>query len=80
MVTTKTKVRPKPFLFPQFCKACGRCIDACPKHCIEIGDEIDPMTGFAPITVDLEVCNGCGLCYSACPEPYGLMATPPVST
>ncbi len=77
MVTTKTKVRPKPFLFPQFCKACGRCIDACPKHCIEIGDGIDPMTGFAPITVDLEVCNGCGLCYSACPEPYGLMATPP---
>lgn len=77
MVTTKTKIRPKPFLFPQMCKACGRCIDACPKHCIEMGTEIDPMTGFAPITVDLEVCNGCGLCYSACPEPYGLMATPP---
>jgi ferredoxin len=77
MVTTKTKIRPKPFLFPQMCKACGRCIDACPKHCIEMGTEIDPMTGFTPITVDLEVCNGCGLCYSACPEPYGLMATPP---
>jgi pyruvate/2-oxoacid:ferredoxin oxidoreductase alpha subunit/NAD-dependent dihydropyrimidine dehydrogenase PreA subunit len=77
MVTAKAKIRPKPFLFPQMCKACGRCIDACPKHCIELGTEIDPMTGFTPITVDLEVCNGCGLCYSACPEPYGLMATPP---
>ncbi len=76
MVTTKTKLRPKPFLFPQLCKACGRCIDACPKHCIEMGTEIEPMTGFTPVVVNLDVCNGCGLCYNACPEPYGLMPTP----
>jgi pyruvate/2-oxoacid:ferredoxin oxidoreductase alpha subunit/NAD-dependent dihydropyrimidine dehydrogenase PreA subunit len=77
MVTAKVKSRPKPFLFPHLCKACGRCIEACPKHCIELGTEIDPVTGFTPVTVDLEVCNGCGLCISACPEPHGLMATPP---
>ena len=77
MVTANVKVRPKPFLFPHLCKACGRCIEACPKHCIEVGTEIDPVTGFTPVKVNLEACNGCGLCITACPEPHGLMATPP---
>lgn len=77
MVTANVKIRPKPFLFPHLCKACGRCIEACPKHCIEMGTEIDPVTGFTPVKVNLEVCNGCGLCISACPEPHGLMETTP---
>ncbi len=71
-----TKTRPKPFLFPEFCKACGRCISACPKDCIAMGSEINPATGFTPVELDLEVCNGCGLCLTACPEPYGLMPAP----
>ena len=74
---TELRERPKPFLFPQFCKGCGRCIDACPKHCIALGGEINPATGLVPVVLNLEVCNGCGLCWSACPEPYGLAATPP---
>ncbi len=69
---TKAAERPKPFLLPQFCKGCGRCIDACPKHCITIGDAIEPATGLTPVHLDLEQCNACGLCISACPEPYGL--------
>jgi pyruvate/2-oxoacid:ferredoxin oxidoreductase alpha subunit/ferredoxin len=73
MATAQTKTRPKPFLFPQLCKACGRCIDACPKHCIEFASEIDPQSGLTPIVVHEELCNGCGLCFDACPEPYGLM-------
>ena len=77
MATAKTKLRPKPFLFPQFCKACGRCIDACPKHCITMGTEINPLTGMTPVVIDAELCNGCGLCFNACPEPYGLIPLPP---
>lgn len=76
MADVKTKLRPKPFLFPEFCKACGRCISACPKDCIHLGTEIHPATGFTPVVIDLEICNGCGLCLSACPEPYGLMPAP----
>jgi pyruvate/2-oxoacid:ferredoxin oxidoreductase alpha subunit/NAD-dependent dihydropyrimidine dehydrogenase PreA subunit len=68
--------RPKPHLLPQFCKGCGRCIDACNKHCITIGPAINPATGLTPISLDLDQCNGCGLCLSACPEPYGLRAEP----
>jgi pyruvate/2-oxoacid:ferredoxin oxidoreductase alpha subunit/NAD-dependent dihydropyrimidine dehydrogenase PreA subunit len=65
-----------PFVFPEYCKGCGRCIEACPKHCISLGHEINPLTGLIPIELDLEVCNGCGLCITACPEPYGLMPEP----
>jgi pyruvate/2-oxoacid:ferredoxin oxidoreductase alpha subunit/NAD-dependent dihydropyrimidine dehydrogenase PreA subunit len=70
------KERPKPFVLPEFCKGCGRCISACPKHCISMGTEINPKTGLTPVILDLEHCNGCGLCIDACPEPYGLQQTP----
>ena len=42
-MTTPTE-RPKPVLLPQFCKGCGRCIESCAKHCIELGTEINPET------------------------------------
>jgi pyruvate/2-oxoacid:ferredoxin oxidoreductase alpha subunit/NAD-dependent dihydropyrimidine dehydrogenase PreA subunit len=70
------KERPKPFLLPEFCKGCGRCISACAKHCIEFGKEINPQTGLVPVVIDLDQCNACGLCITACPEPYGLRETP----
>lgn len=76
--TGKARKRPQPFLFPEFCKACGRCIDVCPKDCIHFGTEIDPATGLTPVVLDLDLCNSCGLCITACPEPYGLMRTPEV--
>jgi pyruvate/2-oxoacid:ferredoxin oxidoreductase alpha subunit/NAD-dependent dihydropyrimidine dehydrogenase PreA subunit len=68
----KLKVKPKPFLFPEFCKGCGRCIESCRFDCITEGTEINPETGLAPVILDLEKCSGCGLCVSACPEPFGL--------
>ena len=66
------KERPKPFLLPEYCKGCGRCIDACAKDCITAGHQINPLTGLVPIELDLTNCNACGLCMDACPEPYGL--------
>jgi pyruvate/2-oxoacid:ferredoxin oxidoreductase alpha subunit/NAD-dependent dihydropyrimidine dehydrogenase PreA subunit len=70
------KERPKPFLLPDFCKGCGRCIDACAKGCISLSDEINPHTGYTPVRLDLEDCVACGLCMDACPEPYGLREAP----
>lgn len=66
------KEKPKPFLLPQFCKGCGRCITACPKHCIDFTGEVNPETGVVPVEIDEEICNACGLCIEACPEPFGL--------
>jgi pyruvate/2-oxoacid:ferredoxin oxidoreductase alpha subunit/NAD-dependent dihydropyrimidine dehydrogenase PreA subunit len=71
------KERPKPFLLPEFCKGCGRCIEACPKHCIEAGGEVHAATGLIPVALHLEACNGCALCLEACPEPYGLRPQTP---
>jgi pyruvate/2-oxoacid:ferredoxin oxidoreductase alpha subunit/NAD-dependent dihydropyrimidine dehydrogenase PreA subunit len=75
-VTAQVTEKPKPFVFPEYCKGCGRCIESCPKGCISAGTEINPLTGLIPIELDLEACNGCGLCITACPEPYGLQPTP----
>jgi pyruvate/2-oxoacid:ferredoxin oxidoreductase alpha subunit/NAD-dependent dihydropyrimidine dehydrogenase PreA subunit len=68
----KTVDKPKPILLPALCKGCGRCIDACPKHCITLGHDINQDSGMIPVLLDLETCNACGLCITACPEPYGL--------
>ena len=68
--------RPKPMLLEEFCKGCGRCIESCAKHCIEIGHEINPLTGLVPVVLNLDHCNACGLCIDACPEPYGLRPEP----
>ena len=69
MITT---ARPKPFLQPEYCKGCLRCIDACPKDCITPGSAVNPLTGLVPVELHLDACNGCALCMQACPEPYGL--------
>lgn len=69
---TAVAERPKPFVFPEYCKGCARCIGACPKDCITLGTEINPRTGLIPVVIDLTLCNGCGLCISACPEPFGM--------
>ena len=66
--------KPKPFLVPEYCKGCGRCIHVCTKGCIAFAKEINPATGLVPVVIDLENCTGCGLCIEACPEPYGLRA------
>jgi pyruvate/2-oxoacid:ferredoxin oxidoreductase alpha subunit/NAD-dependent dihydropyrimidine dehydrogenase PreA subunit len=66
------KERPKPFLLPEYCKGCGRCITACVKGCITLGTEINPKTGLVPVVIDRETCTACGICLDACPEPYGL--------
>ena len=69
---TRKAVKPQPFLLPEYCKGCGRCISACPKDCLTAGTEINPATGLVPVLLDLTRCNGCGLCFDACPEPFGL--------
>ena len=68
--------RPKPVVLPQYCKGCGRCIEACPKGCIKFGKEVNPLSGLIPVVFDRSLCTGCGLCLAACPEPYGLALAP----
>ena len=76
-VDAKKKIKAKPLLYRQYCKACSRCIDCCPTKCITEGTEIEPATGFTPVVIDLDACTACGLCFSACPEPYALLPLMP---
>jgi pyruvate/2-oxoacid:ferredoxin oxidoreductase alpha subunit/NAD-dependent dihydropyrimidine dehydrogenase PreA subunit len=69
---TRVADKPKPFVVPEYCKGCARCIESCPKDCISLGTEINPATGLIPVVLDLTNCNACGLCFHACPEPFGL--------
>jgi pyruvate/2-oxoacid:ferredoxin oxidoreductase alpha subunit/NAD-dependent dihydropyrimidine dehydrogenase PreA subunit len=71
MATASSRAR--PVLITEYCKGCGRCIEACAHHCIELGAEIHPATGLVPVALHLDSCTACGLCLDACPEPYGLM-------
>ncbi len=71
-LTTTKKSRPKPYVFPEFCKGCGRCIDACPKSCISFDKDVNALSGIVAVVINYENCNDCGLCLNACPEPYGL--------
>ena len=66
-------LRARPMLRPEYCKGCGRCIEACAHSCISAGDAIHPVSGLVPVTLELEKCTSCGLCFDACPEPYGLL-------
>src|SRR5512140_3404113 len=67
--------RPKPVLNPEYCKACGRCIEACAVDALATGTEVNQASGLAPVLFDPALCNGCGLCIDACPEPFGLVST-----
>lgn len=66
------QARPEVLVTEALCKGCGRCIDACPKHAISLGTEINQVSGLIPVHIDRDICNDCALCISACPEPYGL--------
>ena len=71
-MSIRPTARPRPYLEPAYCKGCLRCVEACQLHCITPGSAINPVTGVAPVVLNLENCSGCSLCVQACPEPFGL--------
>jgi NAD-dependent dihydropyrimidine dehydrogenase PreA subunit len=53
------------------CKGCARCADACPKKCLEIGEELNAM-GIKAVRYKGEGCISCGICFYNCTEPYAI--------
>ncbi len=53
------------------CKGCGRCVAACPRHCLELTAKLNRM-GIKPVGYKGEGCIGCGICFYNCPEPYAI--------
>ncbi len=51
------------------CKACGICVNVCPKKLIEIGDETNSHgVKFAVFNEKENTCIGCALCAISCPD------------
>ena len=53
---------------PELCKACGLCIEFCPKKVLLKGKAISGM-GYEFTVYCGEGCIGCGTCFYVCPEP-----------
>ena len=53
---------------PSQCKGCRVCIEACPRKCIVLSDDIN-VIGYQYARFEGEGCTACGLCYYVCPEP-----------
>ncbi|MCO1600013.1 4Fe-4S dicluster domain-containing protein [Desulfosporosinus nitroreducens] len=50
------------------CKGCELCVEACPKHIVNMAAHLNAM-GFHPATVaDQEKCISCGFCARMCPD------------
>ena len=45
---------------PEFCNACGTCVDICPFNALSLDKEF--------ISIDWEKCMGCGVCVNKCPN------------
>ncbi|HSH70646.1 MAG TPA: 4Fe-4S binding protein [Deferrisomatales bacterium] len=59
---------PKLVIREDRCKSCGICVEFCPEHCLEIGDQLNTL-GYRPVVLkDEEACKSCGICARMCPD------------
>jgi len=49
-------------IFRAWCKSCGICAALCPRKCIELDENGNP------VVVAEEKCTGCGWCETHCPD------------
>jgi 2-oxoisovalerate ferredoxin oxidoreductase delta subunit len=62
---------PFPEIDSEECKGCGRCVRACPRGCLKLGEAVNSR-GYRFVVYQGADCTGCAMCYYACPEPHAL--------
>ena len=67
----KTGKKARPVINAIECKACGRCVAACPLSLLEMGTEVNSR-GYHYVVYKGSGCTGCGNCFYCCPEPYAI--------
>jgi 2-oxoglutarate ferredoxin oxidoreductase subunit delta len=51
------------------CKGCGLCVEACPKHVLELDETAVNALGYHPAhLVDAAGCTSCVICARVCPD------------
>ena len=68
---TKKGKEPYPVINAVECKACGRCVIACPKNLIALSEDLNER-GYHFAVYSGKGCIGCGNCYYTCPEPNAM--------
>ncbi len=53
------------------CKGCERCVNACPRGVLKMGEHLNKQ-GFPAVIQTGNLCIGCGSCFYTCPEPGAL--------
>lgn len=66
-----TDPNPYPIIHKEECKACRRCIIACPENAIAISSQFN-KAGYQYAYYKGEGCVGCKDCYYTCPEPLAI--------
>jgi 2-oxoglutarate ferredoxin oxidoreductase subunit delta len=51
-----------------YCKGCGLCVDACPKHIIAFAGHLNSQGYYPAVCTDQSACTACTLCYVTCPD------------
>lgn len=70
-VEIRDKDKPYPVINQVECKACERCIEACPSNVLKMGDAFNER-GYRYAVYTGDGCIGCGACYYTCPEPLAI--------
>lgn len=50
------------------CKACGLCVEACPKKILELSDKLNEKGYKSAYCKDESQCIGCAMCATMCPD------------
>lgn len=51
------------------CKGCGLCVDACPKHLLQLAKDKINQKGHSPVEiVNQDECIACAFCATMCPD------------
>ncbi len=72
----KAADRAAPVIAVEECKACGRCVRACPEGLLSMSKQFN-RRGYRYAEYAGQGCTGCGLCFFSCPEPHALKVIRP---
>jgi 2-oxoglutarate ferredoxin oxidoreductase subunit delta len=68
-VTTAPAIFEPLVIADEHCKGCGLCVDACPKHVLELDVAFVNGLGYHPVRLtDADACTSCALCARICPD------------
>ncbi len=56
------------FIDDQLCKGCGICVAFCPKHVLQLCEQVNARGFCVPIVVDGSACGQCSQCQRLCPD------------